>query len=89
MEQLGSNPALKALVRINGLKALQSLGLSKKISLALITKNKTVLNRLAKTPKIVSGYISIPSGYSAISKQNCMKKIQPSANSQAVGNKVA
>jgi hypothetical protein len=62
MEQLGSNPALKAKVRINCLDVLQKLGLNKKISSALITKNHAVTQK----QRIISGFISVPTGYSNI-----------------------
>jgi hypothetical protein len=85
MEQLGSNPALKAKVRINCLKALKHLGLNRKVSLALITKSHTLTNK----QRIKSGYISVPSGYSKILKQEYIDSNQHNVHVRAIDSKVA
>jgi len=85
MEQLGSNPALKAKVRINCLKVLQQLGLNKKISSALTTKNNAITNK----QRIISGYILIPLGYSKILDYDNINDIHPNVDLRTENNKVA
>jgi hypothetical protein len=85
MEQLGSNPALKAKVRINCLNVLQKLGLNKKMSLALITKNHAVTNK----QRIVSGFISVPTGYSRILSPDNINNTQPDVRLRPIISKVA
>ncbi|NQZ83795.1 MAG: hypothetical protein HRT52_22590 [Colwellia sp.] len=62
MEQLGSNPALKALVRVNCLKVLINLGLNERISTSLITKNINKLPQMRKIRTKMVCYVSIPPG---------------------------
>jgi len=62
MEQLGSNPALKAKVLVNGLKVLQNMGVKKTLSSALLANDLKKVNTLTKSRKNMVCFISTPPG---------------------------
>jgi len=62
MEQLGSNPALKAKVLVNGLKTLQNMGVKKTLSLALLANDLKTVGTLTRSRQNMVCFISTPPG---------------------------